>query len=234
MSKHNNCLFITGDEAKQEWKRIRDHFVRLNKRRKQVSSGAPSIDVLDTEENCFMQNLSWLTLYINRKKRFKSKNFWNVSVTTWCVIFHLEVLQAMHCIHNLFCRVTSGNFGPGNVEQQQDDNGEDNSLDNDGDNLEETETSQDEDDIPVHQLFRTDKAVAPPLLKKKKQGVSDMLEEKESQPKLKFNFASEQQNKSGNETNQGVKAAFKPPAPAAGNNQIQSEKKVQNKSWNFA
>ncbi len=42
---------VTGEEAKTEWKRIRDRYVRLCKRKKQVSSGAPGVDVLDTEEN---------------------------------------------------------------------------------------------------------------------------------------------------------------------------------------
>ena len=49
---------------------MRDWYVRLNKCRKQVASGAPGLDVLDTEEACFLRNLSWLQPHINRTKRY--------------------------------------------------------------------------------------------------------------------------------------------------------------------
>ena len=55
--------------------------MRLNKRRKQVSSGAPGIEILDTEENHFLRNLAWLAPYINRKKRyeFDGTQIWRLS-----------------------------------------------------------------------------------------------------------------------------------------------------------
>ena len=89
------------------------------------------------------------------------------------------------CTH----RATTGNFGPGNLPNEEEaayDTTADRSA------LQPSPESEgDEDDIPMSQLVKAQvsKTSAPPPLKKRKQGSENNdASEKENEPKMKFQF----------------------------------------------